>query len=178
MFNFVNHDLYRYSSSKALKSFVRNYFLSPGFNYIFWFRLASKYKNPILKYLLFRKMIKYGIEIHAGTKIGKGFYIGHWGGIVINPKAIIGDNCNISQGVTIGIVNSGEKAGVPTIGDRVYIGPGAKIVGKIKIGNDVAIGANAVVVNDVPEGVTVGGIPAKVISNNNSLAYINRVLND
>jgi len=79
MFNFINYDLYRYSSSIKLKSFIKNYFLSPGFNYIFWLRLSSKYKNPIFKYLLFRKMIKYGIEIHTGTKIGKGFYIGHWG---------------------------------------------------------------------------------------------------
>lgn len=178
MFKFIKHDLHRYTNSTKLKSFIKSYFIIPGFNYIFWFRLASKYKNPILKYLLFRKMVKYGIEIHAGTKIGKGFYIGHWGGIVINPKAVIGENCNISQGVTIGIINSGEKAGVPTIGDRVYIGPGAKIIGNIKIGNDVAIGANAVVVSDVPDGVTVGGIPAKIISQNNSSAYINRVLND
>ena len=87
-------------------------------------------------------------------------------------------NCNISQGVTIGIVNSGEKAGVPSIGDRVYIGPGAKIIGNIKIGNDVAIGANAVVVSDVPDGVTVGGIPAKAISQNNSSAYIKNTLHD
>ena len=109
MFNFINHDLYRYSKSIKFKALVKNYLLSPGFNYIFWFRLASKYKNPIFKYLLFRKMLKYGIEVHAGTKIGKGFYVGHWGGIVINPKAVIGENCNISQGVTLGIVNSGPK---------------------------------------------------------------------
>jgi serine O-acetyltransferase len=178
MFNFINHDLYRYTKSIKFKALVKNYFLSPGFNYIFWFRLASKYKNPIFKYLLFRKMVKYGIEIHTATKIGKGFYIGHWGGIVINPKAVIGENCNISQGVTIGIVNSGPKKGVPTIGDRVYIGPGAKVIGDIKIGNNVAIGANAVVINDVPDGVTVGGIPAKVISQNDSSEYINKVWND
>jgi serine O-acetyltransferase len=97
---------------------------------------------------------------------------------VINPKAAIGENCNISQGVTIGIVNGGKKAGVPTIGNRVYIGPGAKIVGSITIGNDVAVGANAVVVSNVPDGVTVGGIPAKIISNNDSSAYINRVLSE
>jgi len=96
---------------------------------------------------------------------------------VINPRAIIGENCNISQGVTIGIVNSGPKQGVPIIGDRVYIGPGAKVIGNIKIGNDVAIGANAVVINDVTDSVTVGGIPAKVISQHDSSKYINRSWN-
>lgn len=174
----IKADLYRYSGSKVLKGFIKNYFLSPGFNFIFWFRLASKYKNSILKYLLFRKMIKFGIEIHPGTKIGKGFYIGHWGGIVINPSVVIGENCNISQGVTIGVVNGGKKVGTPIIGDRVYIGPGVKIIGNIKIGNDVSIGANAVVVSDVPDGVTVGGIPAKIISQNDSSSYINRIYNN
>ncbi len=75
----IKYDLYRYTNSMKLKSFIKSYFLIPGFNYIFWFRLASNSKNLILKYLLFRKMVKYGIEIHAGTRIGKGFYIGHWG---------------------------------------------------------------------------------------------------
>lgn len=173
----IKFDLYRYTRDLRLRSFFKTYLLSPGFNYIFWFRLATKYKNPILKYLLFRKMTKYGIEIHVGTQIGKGFYIGHWGGIVINSKAVFGEYCNISQGVTIGIINSGEKAGVPTIGDRVYIGPGAKIIGNVKIGNDVAIGANAVVSSNVPDGVTVAGVPAKIISHNNSSSYINGIIN-
>ncbi|MBD3807851.1 MAG: serine acetyltransferase, partial [Epsilonproteobacteria bacterium] len=106
-------------------------------------------------------MFKYGIEIHPGAQIGRGLYIGHWVGIVISPRAVIGENCYISHGVTIGMINSGNNAGVPVIGDRVYIGAGAKIIGNIKIGNDVAIGSNAVVTKDVPDGVTVGGVPAK-----------------
>ena len=77
----IKYDLYRYSEVPEVKSFLKTYFFSAGFNYIFWFRLARKYKNPILKYLLFRKMLKFGIEIHAGTKIGKGFYIKHCGGL-------------------------------------------------------------------------------------------------
>jgi serine O-acetyltransferase len=77
----IKYDLYRYTGNSTFSSLIKRYFLTPGFNYIFWFRLASKYKNPFLKYLLLRKMINYGIEIPVGTKIGKGFYIGHWGGL-------------------------------------------------------------------------------------------------
>ncbi|AXY02862.1 hypothetical protein D1115_17910 [Vibrio alfacsensis] len=77
---------------------------------------------------------------------------------------MIGKNCNISQGVTIGKINQGNKIGAPIIGNNVYIAPGAKIIGGIHIGDNVAIGANAVVVTDVPDNVTVGGIPAKIIS--------------
>jgi serine O-acetyltransferase len=117
-------------------------------------------------------MIKYGIQIFPGTEIAKGFYIGHWGEIVIHPNTKIGENCNISQGVTIGVANGGKHPGVPTIGDRVYIGPGAKIFGNITIGNDVAIGANAVVTCNIPDSVSVGGIPAQIISNTGSVNYI------
>jgi len=174
----LKYDLYRYSANIGKKSFVRTYFLVPGFNYIVWLRLTQKYNNKFMKFLLKRKMIRFGIEIRPETKIGKGFYIGHWGGIVINDNVKIGMNCNISQGVTIGSANRGKKIGVPVIGDNVYIGPGAKIFGKISIGSNVAIGANAVVINDVPDNMVVGGIPAKVISKEGSTGYINKVLND
>ena len=98
------------------------------------------------------------------TKIGEGFYIGHFSGIVISSAAVIGKNCNISQGVTIGISGKGEDRGCPIIGDNVYIGAGAKVIGRITIGNNVAIGANAVVTKDVPDNAVVVGIPAKIIS--------------
>ena len=86
-------------------------------------------------YMLLRHYkYKYGYEIHPSTDIAPGFYIGHFGGIVINQKATIGYNVNISQGVTIGSNNRGPKCGFPTIGNNVWIGPGAKIVGRITIG--------------------------------------------
>lgn len=93
---------------------------------------------------------------------------------MINLKSRIGKNCNISQGVTLGVVNRGENKGYPTIGDDVYIGPGAKIVGSVNIGNNVAIGANCVVTKDVPDNSVVVGIPGKVISQNGSQGYVNR----
>jgi serine O-acetyltransferase len=106
--------------------------------------------EPIYMLLYHRIRSKWGIEIPRVTQIGAGFYIGHSGGIIISGLAKIGENVNISQQVTIGIAGKGEKRGVPTIGDNVYIAPGAKIFGKITIGNNVSIGANAVVYKDIP----------------------------
>jgi serine O-acetyltransferase len=175
---YVTSDLFRYTANINFKTFLKCYLATPGFNYLVWFRITQRYNNIFTRFLLKRKMIKFGIEIHPNTKIGYGFYIGHWGGIVINEKTIIGNNCNISQGVTIGQVNRGEKQGTPTIKDEVYIGPGAKIIGKIIIGHNSAIGANAVVVKDVLPNTTVGGIPAKEISKIGSDGYTNRLWKD
>jgi serine O-acetyltransferase len=116
-----------------------------------------------------------GIGISFRTKIDSGFYISHYTGIFIHDNAIIGKNCNISQGVTIGKKNGGNYAGSPILGDRVYIGPGVKIIGGINIGDDVAIGANAVVTKDIETGAVVVGIPGKVISNATSVDYINNI---
>lgn len=95
---------------------------------------------------------------------------------MINEAAIIGDNVNISHGVTIGQANRGKRIGAAIIGNQVYIGPGAKIIGKVVIGNNVAIGANAVVTHDIPNDACVGGIPAKIISMNGAENYINRTV--
>ena len=99
--------------------------------------------------------IMWGIELPRSATIGPGFYIGHFGGITIAPDVVIGRNCNISQDLTIGLSGQGEKAGVPTIGDNVYIGPGARVFGKISIGSNVKIGANAVVYKDIPDNAIV-----------------------
>ncbi len=154
---------------------------SPGFNYCVWMRVCGYfYAYRFTRYTVFlpsllalkRRSIKYGIDIPYRTCIGKGFYIGHFGGIVINPNAVIGKNCNISQGVTIGQTNRGERAGTPVIGDNVFIGPGAMIIGNIKIGNNVAIGANAVVTKSVPDNAVVAGVPARILSMQGSIGYI------
>ncbi|MFW6296521.1 MAG: serine O-acetyltransferase, partial [Halothece sp.] len=103
-------------------------------------------------------------EFPNKVAIGKGIFIPHPFGIVIHCDAKIGDYCNLSQNVTIGVGGRGDKQGCPTIGDRVFIAPGATIIGKIKIGNDVAIGANAVVTKDLPDNAVAAGVPAKIIS--------------
>jgi serine O-acetyltransferase len=87
--------------------------------------------------------------------MGKGIYIGHFGGVVVHGDVEIGDNCNLSQGITLGLSNYGEKKGAPTIGHHVFLGPGSCIFGNVIVGNHVTIGANAVVTEDVPDNSTV-----------------------
>ena len=121
--------------------------------------------TPIYVFLDGRVKSYWGIEISRQARIGPGFYIGHFGGITISPQATIGADCNISQGVTIGVSGEGEKWGAPLIGNNVYLAAGAKLFGKIRIGNNVKIGANAVVYKDVPDNALVVVDPGfKIIS--------------
>ncbi len=104
-----------------------------------------------------------GIEIHPGATIGKGLFIDHGSGVVIGETAIIGDNCTIYQGVTLG--GTGKEAGKrhPTLGNNVMVGSGAKLLGNFKVGDNSKIAAGAVVLGEVPENSTAVGIPAKVV---------------
>lgn len=110
-------------------------------------------------------------EISLEAEIGKGFYIGHYGSIWIGPVTM-GDYCNVSQEVTIGIGGKGKGRGVPEIGNYVYVGPGAKVFGKIKIGNNVAIGANAVVSKNVADNAVMVGNPARIVGHEGSEGLI------
>lgn len=132
------------------------------FSYCFWLRLckAGGLIGFLAKVKRWRMSRKYGLQIMPQTKIGYGFYIGHEVGAVINSNTIIGNNCNISQYLSIGS-NSDSFA---VIGDNVYIGPHVSIVEGVHIGNNVTIGAGAVVTKDIPDNVTVAGVPAKIIS--------------
>ena len=179
----VISDLYRYTGKISKKYFFKHLVVTPGFKYTFLLRVKKYSDSSFIKKILLKPFIyvlhnhysfKYGISISSDTVIGPGFYIGHYGGIVINNNAIIGNNCNISHGVTIGQVNRGKRKGCPTIGNNVYIGPGAKLFGKIQIGNNVAIGANCVATKDAPENAVIAGIPGEVLSLNGSDGYINR----
>lgn len=131
-----------------------------------WYKVENylyKKKVPLLpkviKFLiriLFTAVIPYETEIGEGTRFGYAAMA-----IVIHKKAVIGKNCRISQGVTIG--GTPNRVELPVIGDNVYIGAGAKIIGSIKIGNNVVIGANSVVITDIPDNCVAVGMPAKVI---------------
>lgn len=140
----------------------------------------SKVHLPVIRQILkifcsiWQKLIEIvaGIELPSQCEIGKGLYIPHAGGIVIHPNVKIGDYCTLSQDVTIGAGGRGENKGTPKLGDRVYVAPGARIFGPITIGNDVAIGANAVVTKDLPNNAVAVGVPAKIISYKGSQDFV------
>src|SRR3546814_7317915 len=119
---------------------------------------------PLANWWLLRCRYKYGIAIPEYTVIGPGLFINRFGGIYVNGDAVIGANANLTHGAMLGQVNRGERAGSPILGDRIFVGAGAKIIGRIHLGDGCAVGANAVVIKDVPENGVVGGIPAKLIS--------------
>ena len=120
--------------------------------------LFQKYNRFVLHFL----SIKTQIQIPYTTTIGKNFCIGHLGSVIINPKTTIGDNVCVYTGVTIGQENRGERQGCPTIGNNVWIGTNAVIVGKINIGDDVMIAPNSFVNFDVPSHSIVVGNPATI----------------
>ena len=108
-----------------------------------------------------------GIEIHPGAVLGNGILIDHGMGVIIGETAVVGDRITIYHGTTLG--GTGNEKGIkrhPTVGNNVIIGSGAKVLGNINIGSNSQIGANSVVLNDVPEGATVVGVPAKVVKIN------------
>jgi serine O-acetyltransferase len=132
------------------------------------FAIRNKYvRLPwTIVYMILNKLAEVfcGIVIGATATIGRRLCIEHHGCIVIHGNAVIGDDCLIRHGVTIGNSGGGtDPLGAPTIGDRVDFGAGAKVLGRIRVGNDVIIGANAVVVADVPDFAVAGGVPARVI---------------
>lgn len=179
----VLSDLYRVTGSVGPMALLRQLVMGESFKYNFWLRTCGYTKSrralkytvyPFARLALQRLTYKLGISIPPATQIGPGFYIGHFGGIVINVRSTIGSNCNLSHGVTLGQANRGRNQGFPSVGDNVYIGPGAKIVGAVKIGNGVAIGANCVVTRDIADNSVVVGIPGRVISQAGSAGYVGR----
>ena len=126
----------------------------------------------IYKYLLLRQGMKLGWTVEPNT-FEQGLCIVHYGSVVVNGNARIGKNARLHAGVNIGASGGDKEA--PIIGDNVYFGPGAKVFGKIELGSNIAIGANAVVNKSFrEENVALGGIPAKIISENRSMRLINR----
>lgn len=153
----------------AIKS-TMEVFLYPSFKAIIRYRFAHKL---FLKkhYFWARKVSqktarKTGIEIHPGATIGSGLFIDHGHGVVIGETAIVGDDVTLYQGVTLG--GTGKETGKrhPTVGSRVMIGAGAKVLGSVTIGDDCKIGAGSVVLTDVPANSTVVGVPGRVVIQN------------
>lgn len=182
MNDYIQGDLKRvYPRAKGGIGIIKG-FRSKGFKYLFFIRKLQFSKNPLTR--LFCRVIirmlsyRYGFQIPYQTKIGPGLFIGHFGTIVISVHAKIGKNCNIAHNITIGAAR-GKKEGAPNIGDEVWIGTGAVLVGNISIGNNVLIAPNSYVNFDVPAHSLVIGNPGKIIPKENPTKnYINNKYND
>lgn len=184
MFDHLRADSHRFlGPAPSLRARLHLLF-SQGFAAVVCYRcgrwLADHRPPPGLRqlcsalYFIYWKIVETctGISIPADCRIGPGLYIGHFGQIVLNANVVMGSNCNLSQGVTIGLARRGEQIGSPRLGDRVYIAPGAKIIGPIHVADGTAVGANAVVTRDTEPDAVVVGIPAKTISTSGSRFYI------
>lgn len=154
------------SKDPAAKSFLEILLLYQGLHALINHRIAHLFYNARLFFLarLLSQFARFmtGIEIHPGAKIGKGFFIDHGMGVVIGETAIVGDNVLLYQGVTLGGTGLEKGKRHPTIGNNVVIGTGAKVLGNITVGDNSYIGANAVVIKDVPPNSTVVGVPGRI----------------
>jgi serine O-acetyltransferase len=145
----------------------------------FWALLVYRFgharfviKNKIIRapwtilYVILHKLTEIfcGISIGSTAKIGRRLTIEHHGCIVIHGDSVIGDDCLIRHGVTLGNTGYKDLYGAPTLGNRVQIGAGAKLLGRITVGDDAIVGANAVVTRDVPDHAIVGGVPARPLT--------------
>lgn len=141
--------------------------LYPGVRAIIEHRIANWFYRHkiyyIARFVSQRSRKKTGIEIHPGATIGKGVFIDHGMGVVIGETAVIGDNCTIYQGVTLGGTGKDKGKRHPTIGNNVMIGCGAKVLGPFTVGDNSKIAANAVVLNEVPPNSTCVGVPGRIV---------------
>ena len=180
-------DLYRYDGERGAGGFFRVWWKEAGFRLVFHMRLCRLLREMALTrygvyhaFLFFygRAQGRYGVYLDPFMESEGGLYLPHPFAIVVNSAVSIGANCNLSHGVTIGVGNRGNHPGVPTIANRVFIGPGAVIFGGVSIGDGAAIGANAVVTRPVEAGAVVVGVPARCVSRAGSGGYINFILED
>lgn len=170
--------------SKGSRWFLIRALWNPCYSVLYSFRLGGFFRKhkilfaiPYIFVFLFHRynMYKTGIQLEFGTRIGEGLTFAHWGAIIINPQAVIGKNCLIYQGVTIGSQRGGQKSGAPIIGDNCILSSGSKIIGGVTLGDNVVVGANAVVTKSFPSGSVVAGVPAKII-NENAIEIIHNYL--
>jgi serine O-acetyltransferase len=168
MIQTLRHDIYSvFERDPAARSTLEILFCYPGLHALWGHRVSSWLWRRNLRLLarwvsqLTRSLT--GIEIHPGAKIGPGFFIDHGMGVVIGETAEVGAEVTLYHGVTLGGTSLAKGKRHPTIGDRVVIGAGAKVLGAITVGADCRIGANAVVVKDVPPNSVVVGVPGQVV---------------
>ncbi len=146
----------------VFKKAIKNYFFMHNLRYMYWWRKRQKNPNNFFaKWKCYRYSRKYGLEI-GNCQIGSGLYLGHPYNITVGSNSVIGSNVNLHKGVTIGNINGGKRSGSPVIGDCVWIGINATVVGGIHVGNDVVIAPNSFVNFDVPDHSVVVGNPGVI----------------
>jgi serine O-acetyltransferase len=166
MRSLINTDIFRYTGGTSLTHCWRAW-RYPGFRYSYFFRKIEGASAPARWFYQIMQSVfcsRSGYWIARGAKIGRGIYLSHYGNVVVNGRSVIGDNCNLGHFITIGKTHRGRLKGAPVIGNRVWIGTGAVVVGGIEIGDDVLIAPNAYVNFSVPSGSLVIGNPGKIIA--------------
>lgn len=151
----------------AARSGFEVLFLYAGVHALIYYRISHRlflHRHFILaRWLSQHAKFKTGIEIHPGAKIGKGLFIDHGAGVIIGETSEIGDYCTLYQGVTLGGTGKDKGKRHPTLGNNVMVGAGAKILGPFKVGDNAKVGANALVLSEVPPDATAVGVPARVV---------------
>lgn len=165
---FVRRDFSKINGKITFKKFLRSLLTEPGFRFVrrlritryFWLKGKKAFPLFLLSWFLLKRLsYKFEFDVSYRTKIGPGLSIAHIGYVVAAADRI-GSNCFLRPGVVIG-KNLTDNGGTAVIGDNVHFGVGAKVIGNISVGNNVVIGANAVVTHDVPSNTVVAGIPAR-----------------
>lgn len=171
MFDKIRYDLQSIKSrDPAARNCLEIFLLYSGFHAVFWYRLSHwlyRHHRFFLARLVSQTTRWFtGIEIHPGAQIGRGLLIDHGSGVVIGETAVIGDDCTLYQGVTLG--GTGKETGKrhPTLGNHVMVGSGAKVLGPFRVGDNSKIASNAVVLSEIPPNSTAVGVPARVVRQN------------
>ncbi len=180
---YILADLARYRATDH-RSMVAIFIMCPGATAGVWYRIGYwiwHYDGPARRlvrllrpiYIILQRivMILTGVWISPRATIGPGLYINHFGNVIIG-EVRMGSNCNLSHEVTLGHAGRGTKRGLPTLGDRVFVAPGAKVIGKIYVGKDAVVGTNAVVTKSVPDRAVMGGVPAQILSYKGSFDFV------
>lgn len=179
----IRYDLYRYAASGGWKAFLRTLRYEPGFAATLIYRLGRAASgHPVGRKLLlpfcripqsaYRTI--YGISIPFETSIGPGLYFPHWGGIWVNPRAVIGANVSLGHDVSIGSAGP-NPGGHPVIGDATYLSPGSRITGPIRLGAQVLVSANSLVTCSAPDGSILVGVPASVAGHQTENEFITNI---
>jgi serine O-acetyltransferase len=185
----IRSDLHRYCGRTDWRIALYALFRTPGFRFTFFLRRTTYHYEHrssffhriafgINKLILDHYELKYGFQIPHLTRIGRGLCIYHHGNVLVHPKAVLGENVCLSPGSVIGQSNRGKHAGVPVVGNRVWIGCNAVVAGAISIGDDALIAPGAYVSFDVPEKAVVIGNPGQIKSYDGSERYVCNILRE